>query len=115
VVPLAREVYRGGGFRIVLISLEIWSGWLDLRYAMLAEEPSEPPRFPGLDWRVTDDAGTSYGVVGMGQGAGRLLHVLQVSVRPAPPEGVRVLTLTVTGGEDAPPLAVVELDLVAGD
>ena len=31
VVPLAREVFRGLGLRVVLISLEVWSGWLDLR------------------------------------------------------------------------------------
>src|SRR4249920_1661767 len=38
VVPLAREVFRGLGLRVVLISLEVWSGWLDLRYVMLPEE-----------------------------------------------------------------------------
>ena len=30
-MPLAREVFRGFGVRLVLISLEIWSGWMDLR------------------------------------------------------------------------------------
>jgi len=116
VVPLAREVYAGQGLRIVLISLEIWGAWLDLRYAMLSAEPSPPPRLPGLDWQVTDDAGTAYEVVGMGHGGGRLLHVFQVGFRPAPPEGVRTLTLTVSDGTDPDQaLAVIELDLVAGD
>jgi hypothetical protein len=116
VVPLAREVYHGDVLRIVLISLEIWSGWLDLRFAMLPADPSEPLPLPGLDWRVTDDADTAYEVMGMGHGGGRLLHIIQVGFRPAPPEGVRILTLTVSDGTNPDtPLAVVELDLVAGD
>jgi ATP-dependent Clp protease ATP-binding subunit ClpC len=39
VVPLAREAVSRRGYRLVLISLEIWSGWLDLRYALLALVP----------------------------------------------------------------------------
>ena len=113
VVPLAREVYRGQGFRVVLISLEVWSGWLDLRYVLLPEEPHGPPLFPGLDWRIADDAGTAYEVMGMAHGGGRLLHILQIGFRPAFPEGARILTLTLTDGERS--LAVVEIDLVAGD
>jgi hypothetical protein len=46
VVPLAREVFRGNGLRVVLISLEVWSGWLDLRYVMLPEEPGGSPAVP---------------------------------------------------------------------
>jgi hypothetical protein len=113
VVPLAREVYRGQSYRVVLISLEVWSGWLDLRYVLLPEEPYGPPQFPGLDWRIADDAGTAYQVMGMAHGGGRLLHVIQEGFRPAFPEGARTLTLTLTDGETS--LAVVEIDLVAGD
>ena len=115
VVPLAREVFRGLGLRVVLISLEVWSGWLDLRYVMLPEEPSGPPQFAGLDWRVADDAGTTYEVMGMAHGGGRLLHILQVGFRPAPPEEARTLTLTLTNGtEPTQPLAIVEIELAAG-
>jgi hypothetical protein len=110
VVPLAREVFRGNGLRVVLISLEVWSGWLDLRYVMLPEEPGGSPQFPGLDWRVADDAGTAYEVMGMAHGGGRLLHVIQIGFRPAPPEGVRTLTLTLTDGDESS-LAIVEIEL----
>ncbi len=111
VVPLAREVFRGLGFRVVLISLEVWSGWLDLRYVMLPEEPSGPAHFPGLDWRVADDAGTSYEVMGMAHGGGRLLHIIQVGFRPAPPEEARTLTLTLADGEEtSQPLAINEIE-----
>ena len=117
VVPLAREVLRGDGYRVVLISLELWSGWLDLRYALLPEEPPGPRRLVDLDWQVADDAGTAYELTGAASGRGSLLRVDQLSFRPAPPEGARALTLTLTvrdGDEPPTPLAVVEIDLVPG-
>jgi Clp amino terminal domain, pathogenicity island component len=117
VVPLGREVHTGQGLRIVLISLEIWSGWLDLRFALLpSPDAPEASWLAPPDWRVGDDAGTTYEQTGMATSGGRLLHVTQLGFRPAPPEGIRVLTLTaVTNDEAATPLVVVELDLVAGD
>jgi hypothetical protein len=117
VVPLAREVFRGAGVRVVLISLEIWSGWLDLRYALL---PVDPQGLQGtqlevavdFDWRVSDDAGTAYELMGMATGGGRLLRIHQLGFRPAPPEAARTLTLQIgEGGEAAGPLAVVEIEL----
>jgi hypothetical protein len=117
VVPLAREVFRGSGLRVVLISLEVWSGWLDLRYALL---PVDPQGLQGaqlevaadLDWRVSDDAGTAYELTGMATGGGRLLRIHQLGFRPAPPEAARTLTLQIgEGGEGADPPAVVEIEL----
>jgi Clp amino terminal domain, pathogenicity island component len=114
VVPLAREVYRGSGLRVVLISLEVWSGWLDLRYVLLPEEPPGPQHLVDLEWRLSDDLGTAYELIGEARGGGRLLHVCQLGFRPAPPEEVRVLTLTLLGADPAEPLVNVEIDLVAG-
>ena len=115
VVPLAREVYYGPGLRIVLISLEIWSGWLDLRYAIVGEGPQAGPPEVLLGWRVSDDAGTGYEQTGMATGGGRLLRVSQLGFRPAPPPEARTLTLTVVSG-DGPdePVAVVEIELAPG-
>jgi hypothetical protein len=110
VVPLAREVYRGFGVRIVLISLERWSGWLDLRYALLPEEATGPQFSVALNWRVADDAGTSYEQLGHAAGGGRRLRIYQLGFRPAPPEEARILTLTVSD-PDGDDLAVVEIDL----
>jgi hypothetical protein len=109
VVPLAREVFRGSGLRVVLISLEIWSGWLDLRYALLPVDPQGPELALDFDWRVSDDAGTMYELMGTATGGGRLLRIHQLSFRPAPPEAARTLTLQI--GEGADPLAVVEIEL----
>jgi hypothetical protein len=117
VVPLAREVFRGSGVRVVLISLEIWSGWLDLRYALLPVDPQGPQGTQlevavDLDWRASDDAGTTYELTGMASGGGRLLRIHQLGFRPAPPEAARTLTLQIgEGGEAAGPLAVVEIEL----
>jgi hypothetical protein len=114
VLPLAREIYAGQSLRIVLISLEIWSDWFDLRYAMLPEPTAAAEPEALLAWQVADDAGTTYEHTGMATGGGRRLHVTQLGFRPAPPPEVRTLTLTVTSGtEVTEPLAVVELDLTA--
>jgi hypothetical protein len=115
VVPLAREVHREAGWRVVLISLEIWSGWLDLRFALLPASSSAGRQQLLVDWQVADDVGTNYEKTGLATGGGRLLLVSQVGFRPGPPEGARTLTLTVSdGGEPATPLAIVEIDLAAG-
>jgi hypothetical protein len=114
VVPVAREVHREAGMRVVLISLEIWSGWLDLRFAMLPGSSSGGRTQWLVDWQVEDDAGTTYEKAGMATGGGRQLHVTQLGFRPAPPEGVRTLRLTlVDGDEPATPMAVIEIELAA--
>jgi hypothetical protein len=111
VVPLAREIAAESGPRIALISLEIWSGWLDLRFALL------PGAAGGrldaaLDWRVADDAGTAYELTGAASGGGRLLRIHQLGFRPAPPEAARTLTLAVSDGDEpARALAVIEIEL----
>jgi hypothetical protein len=114
VVPLAREVVTESGLRVVLISLEIWSGWFDLRYALLPRAAAPLPEV-ALDWRVTDDLGTDYTLTGSAAGGGPLLYIHQLDFGPTPPDDARILTLTVR--ERSEPdrlLAVVEIDLPGG-
>jgi hypothetical protein len=114
VLPLARTVLHHLGHRVVLMSLEVWSGWLDLRLALLPDEPAAAPATPdvAVGWRLTDDTGTRYQLVGSASSVGRLLSVHQLTFAPGLPEGARSLTFTV--GEDregAEPLVVVEIEL----
>ena len=114
VVPLNREVADESGLRVALISLEIWSGWFDLRYALLPRTAG-PLLEVALDWRVSDDLGTDYTLTGLAAGGGPLLYIHQLDFRPAPPEDARILTLTVR--ERSEPdrlLAVVEIELAGG-
>jgi Clp amino terminal domain, pathogenicity island component len=115
VVSLAHEVVRRPGWRLVLISLEVWSGWLDLRYALLALAPLTAAPIPdaGHRWRLSDDVGTTYELVGTTTGAGPMLHLHQLSFQPAPPADASVLTLTLRDEQDAE-LATAEIPL-AGD
>ena len=115
VMPLAREVFRGFGVRLVLISLEIWSGWMDLRYVLLPEDQPGAQHLIDFDWQVSDDAGTGYQLMGMATGGGRLLHIYQLGFKPAPGGG-QDLTLRVADPEQtANPLVIIELELTAGD
>jgi hypothetical protein len=112
VVPLAREAVSRRGYRLVLISLEVWSGWLDLRYALLALVPlrSYPLEGASHRWRLTDDVGTEYELFGSTSGAGRVVHLHQLSFQPAPPSEATTLTLTLKDEEDAD-IATAEIPL----
>ena len=103
VVSLAHEVVRRPGYRLVLISLEVWSGWLDLRYALLALAPPTTHPVPDAShrWRLSDDVGTAYEPFGATSGAGRMLHLHQLSFQPAPPADASILTLTLKDEQDA--------------
>ena len=114
VVPLAREVFHGLGFRVVLISLEVWSGWLDLRYALLPDGPPATPPMQevALDWQLTDSTTRTYELAGAASGGGRLLRVHHLTFMPGLPEEAGTLTLTARADPDAPePLVVVEIEL----
>jgi hypothetical protein len=115
VIPLAREVHRGFGHRTVLISLEVWSGWLDLRFALLPEDPPAAPPVADvvLTWQVADDLGTDYELTGLATSGGRRLRIHQLGFRPAPPAAASTLTLTASDPEGTK-LAVVEIELAAG-
>jgi hypothetical protein len=112
VVPLAREAVSRRGYRLMLISLEIWSNGMDLRYALLALAPLETYPLPGAThrWRLTDDLGTAYELSGATSGAGRSVHLHQLTFQPAPPPDARVLTLTLKDEEDAD-IATAEIPL----
>jgi hypothetical protein len=114
VVPLAREVFQGLGFRVVLISLEVWSGWLDLRYALLPDGPPATPPMQEvtLDWRLTDSTTRTYELAGAASGGGRRLRVHHLTFTPGLPEEAGTLTLTARADPDASePLVVVEIEL----
>ena len=113
VVPLAREAVSRRGYRLMLISLEIWSNGVDLRYALLALAPLEAYPLPGAThrWRLSDDLGTTYELSGATSGAGRTVHLHQLTFLPAPPPDARVLTLTLRDEQDAD-IATAEIPLV---
>jgi hypothetical protein len=112
VVPLAREATRQAGYRVVLISLEVWSNGVDLRYALVTLVPqvSFPVAGATHRWRLSDDLDTAYELSGVTSGAGRTVHLHQLSFQPAPPADASTLTLTLTDEEDAA-VATVEVPL----
>lgn len=101
VVPLGLDLGTVAGHRLVLLSLEVWTDWADLRFARIdvgAERPL-PRRVPPLDaWRIAADgrALEVLDVVGRGD---RSFSNGEVRMRPVPAGGA---TLSV------------EVDLVSG-
>jgi Clp amino terminal domain, pathogenicity island component len=121
VVPLGQEHELPSGDRLVLLSLEVWSDWFDLRYAVVYATPEpdgELPRAAVLGpCEVSDAAGTAYRhPVGTCQAYG-MVRVTEQTFVPAPPPGTEALELRFLapfrGPREAqpPPLLVTTVDL----
>ena len=102
VVPIAQTVDVEESVRLVLLSLEIWSGWLDLRMAAVGRAPGQlaDRPLPYGNWTLSDDRGTAYQRVGTSAGGDDQMHVYQVSFSPTPPAEAKTLTLTLPGEGD---------------
>jgi Clp amino terminal domain, pathogenicity island component len=119
VIPLAQEHPLPSGDQLVLISLEIWSDWLDLRYAVVYATPEpegELPRPPVIGTcELSDRAGTEYVNRTSSHPNFGMVRIHQRTFVPAPPAGTELLELrfsqpgTVPG--QAPPLIVSTVDL----
>ena len=111
VLPLASEHPLPSGDLLVLLSLEIWSDWFDLRYAVAYATP-EPegdlPRPPVIgSCEVSDRAGTEYRNRHTSFPNYGMVRTHQHTFVPAPPPGTEVLELrflppSVAPGEDRP-------------
>lgn len=95
IVPLLVELGEAGGHRLTLLSLEVWPGFADLRFARVDVDGGAPlPRRvppPGA-WQIACDGSPVevWDAVGRGD---RAFSNGEVRLRPAPPPGA---TLTVT-------------------
>jgi hypothetical protein len=120
VIPLVREHPLPSGDLLVLISLEVWSDWLDLRYAVVHATPEpegELPRPEVIGYcEVSDRAGTEYVNWTSSVPSFGMVRVHQRTFVPAPPAGTELLELrfsrpgTMPG--EAPPLIVSTVDLL---
>jgi hypothetical protein len=97
VVPLGQEFPLPSGDQLVLLSLEVWSDWLDLRYAVVYATPEpegELPRPAVLGGcEVSDRAGTAYTSPHSSSPNYGMVRVTQRVFVPAPPDGADQLEL----------------------
>ncbi|GGI06160.1 hypothetical protein [Egicoccus halophilus] len=89
VVPLTVDLGTVAGQRVVLLSLEVWPQWADLRFARIdvgATRPL-PRRVPPVDaWQVHLDGRPLEVLDAVGRGD-RSFSNGEVRLRPVPPEG----------------------------
>jgi Clp amino terminal domain, pathogenicity island component len=116
VVPVARQLPALEGHALVLVALDVWSRWCELRWAL--RPGVYPPRLPGLlaqlSWRLTDDLGSTYerrGTHVVHQRPSRSAGAIEFT--PPPPATATRLTVTVSGPEGVE-LAAVEIPLDGG-
>jgi hypothetical protein len=97
VVPLGQEFPLPSGDQLVLLSLEVWSDWLDLRYAVVYTTPEpegELPRPAVLGGcEVSDRAGTEYVNRHSSTPSFGTVRVYQRTFVPSPPAGTDQLEL----------------------
>jgi Clp amino terminal domain, pathogenicity island component len=97
VLPVAGEHLLPSGDRLVLLSLEIWSDWFDLRYAIVYATPEPEGELP-RPWvlgpcEVSDRAGTEYRCWISGSPSFGMVRTHHHTFVPAPPPGTEVLEL----------------------
>jgi hypothetical protein len=119
VIPLTQAHPLPSGDQLVLISLEIWSDWLDLRYAVVYATPEpegELPRPPVIGTcEVSDRAGTEYVNRTSSHPSFGMVRVHQRTFVPSPPAGTELLELrfghpdTMRGQASPPIVATVDL------
>jgi hypothetical protein len=118
-VPLVQEHPLPSGDQLVLLSLEVWSDWFDLRYAVVyaAPEPEgELPRPEVIGYcEVSDRAGTAYSNPTSSSPSYGMVRVHQRTFVPSPPEGTELLELRFSQPDtmpgEAPPLLITTVDL----
>ncbi len=106
VVPLTCDLGTTAGHRIHLLSLEVWPGFADLRFARVDDGvgASLKRRVPPADaWSVTIDGVPAEVWESVGRGDRRFSNG-EVRLRPAPPPGATLL-VRVQLTADAPALA----------
>jgi hypothetical protein len=103
VVPLGADLGVAAGHRLVLLSLERWDGWADLRFARIDEGATRPlPRRvpPEEAWAILADGVPLEVFDAVGRGD-RAFSNGEVRLVPAPPEGARLqVAVQVTPGTE---------------
>jgi hypothetical protein len=119
VIPLTQEHPPPSGDQLVLISLKVWSDWLDLRYAVVYATPEPEGELPRPEvlggCEVSDWAGTEYVNRTSSHPGFGMVRIHQRTFVPSPPAGTELLELRFsqpdTMPEQAPPLIVSTVDL----
>lgn len=104
VVPLGLDLGAAAGQRIVLLSLELWDGWADLRFARIDVGATQrlARRVPPVDaWSAQVDGRPLAIFDAVGRGDRRFSNG-EVRLVPAPPPGGRLdLSVEVVPGTTA--------------
>ena len=106
VLPLNHELGEAAGHRLMLLSLECWEGWADLRFARIdtgAGQRLTRRVPPAGQWRITADRAplSVHDAVGRGD---RAFSNGEVRLVPAPPPG-SLLEVSVVLVEGSAPLS----------
>ncbi len=104
VTELVADLGAVDGHRLVLLSLEVYDDWADLRFARIDDGAPRPlaRRVPNADaWTITRADGTAVEVVDAVGRGDRAFSNGEVRLRPAPPAGTELhVAVTLVPGRD---------------
>ena len=92
VLPLEVDLGTAGGHRLVLLGIELWDGWADLRFARIdvgADRPLKRRVPPTEAWTVTGPDGPLAVLDAVGRGD-RAFSNGEVRLRPPPQPGTTI-------------------------
>ena len=92
VLPLGIDLGERDGHRLVLLAIERWDGWADLRFARVDVGATRPlPRRvpPAAAWKLRCDGEAMEVLDAVGRGD-RSFSNGEVRFRPSPPNGAKV-------------------------
>jgi hypothetical protein len=119
VLPLGIDLGEAAGHRMILLSLEVWSGWCDLRFARIDQGSDRPlPRRvpPTEAWLVVADGEPVEVLDAVGRGD-RSFSNGEVRLRPVPASTERLQIAVQVVPNTEPLSTTIELttDLPGGD
>ncbi len=98
VVPLMAGLGEAAGHRLVVLSLEVYDEFADLRFARIDEAGDHrlPRRIPDTDaWRITDGDGFPFRVADVAGRGDRSFSNGEVRLEPTPPVDATTLHVRV--------------------
>jgi ATP-dependent Clp protease ATP-binding subunit ClpC len=110
VLPIAREVEISPGRRLALLSLDIWSEWVDLRATLSSTQEERTPLLGTAgygEWTLADDVGTPYRCLGTHFGGDDLFQTHESTFAPPPPPEATALTLKLPAAEGRDEIQVI--------
>lgn len=96
VIPIDRSVSMSADITMILVSVDLYSSLLGVRYSLFRASASDATLGPVRGWKVTDNLGTEYRREGGSGGGDKTKLFMDVRFMPGRRPGLQRLTIQTT-------------------